>query len=96
MNDLVTRNIDLGRFAAERIARCDDLHVLRAVGDSLRGLTVLDPTCGCGEFLVAALRVLEPLYEACLARMRFTARAGRNDAPRRELRSCATTCSDST
>jgi hypothetical protein len=62
VNDLVTRNADLVRFAADRIARCDQP---RAVRDALRALTVLDPTCGCGEFLVAALRVLEPLYEAC-------------------------------
>ncbi|HEX5273502.1 MAG TPA: DNA methyltransferase, partial [Gemmataceae bacterium] len=65
VNDLVTRNVDLVSFAAGRIAACDDPHVRAAVRDSLRALTVLDPTCGCGEFLVAALRVLEPLYEAC-------------------------------
>jgi hypothetical protein len=64
VNDLVTRNTDLVRFAVERIATCDE-SVRRVVRDSLRALTVLDPTCGCGEFLVAALRVLEPLYEAC-------------------------------
>jgi hypothetical protein len=29
----------------------------------------LDPTCGSGAFLFAALNVLEPLYEACLDRM---------------------------
>jgi hypothetical protein len=62
VNDLVTRNADLARFAADRIARYGEP---RAVRDSLRALTILDPTCGCGEFLVAALRVLEPLYEAC-------------------------------
>jgi hypothetical protein len=73
VNDLVTRNIDLGRFAADRIARCEEPHA-RAVWDSLRKLTILDPTCGCGEFLVAALRVLEPLYEACRARLGLTQR----------------------
>jgi hypothetical protein len=30
---------------------------------------VLDPTCGSGAFLFAALNILEPLYEACLTRM---------------------------
>jgi hypothetical protein len=30
---------------------------------------VLDPTCGSGAFLFAALNILEPLYEACLGRM---------------------------
>jgi len=69
VNDLVTQNGDLASFAVETIARCDRPQALRAVWDALRGLTVLDPTCGCGEFLVAGLRVLEPLYEACLTRM---------------------------
>ena len=32
-------------------------------------MTVLDPTCGSGAFLFAALNILEPLYEACLERM---------------------------
>jgi hypothetical protein len=30
---------------------------------------VLDPTCGSGAFLFAALNILEPLYEACIQRM---------------------------
>ncbi len=33
------------------------------------GITVLDPTCGSGAFLFAALNILQPLYEACLDRM---------------------------
>jgi len=31
---------------------------------------VLDPTCGSGAFLFAALEILQPLYLACLERMR--------------------------
>jgi hypothetical protein len=30
---------------------------------------VLDPTCGSGAFLFAALNILKPLYEACLIQM---------------------------
>ncbi len=70
IDDLITRNIDLVALAAERIAQCRESHSLRTVWDALLELTILDPTCGCGEFLVAALRVLEPLYQVCLARMR--------------------------
>ncbi len=33
------------------------------------GISILDPTCGSGAFLFAALNVLEPLYETCLDRM---------------------------
>jgi len=32
---------------------------------------VLDPTCGSGAFLFAALGILEPLYEECLNRMQW-------------------------
>ena len=32
-------------------------------------VTILDPTCGSGAFLFAALNILELLYEACLDRM---------------------------
>ena len=43
-------------------------------------ITVLDPTCGSGAFLFAALNVLEPLYEACLDRMAaFVADLDRSD-----------------
>ena len=32
------------------------------------GISVLDPTCGSGAFLFAALNILEPLYTACLVK----------------------------
>ena len=35
----------------------------------LRKVTILDPTCGSGAFLFAALNILEPLYEVCIDRM---------------------------
>src|SRR5262249_54016408 len=43
--------------------------LLLAFYECLTSLTILDPTCGSGAFLLAALTLLEPLYEACLARM---------------------------
>ena len=36
----------------------------------MRDISVLDPTCGSGAFLFAALNILEPLYTACLESMR--------------------------
>jgi methylase of polypeptide subunit release factors len=35
-------------------------------------MTILDPTCGTGAFLLAALRILEPLYELCVARLQLS------------------------
>src|ERR1019366_7758293 len=34
-------------------------------------VSVIDPTCGSGAFLFAALNILKPLYEACLQRMQM-------------------------
>ncbi|HWQ12102.1 MAG TPA: SAM-dependent methyltransferase, partial [Roseiflexaceae bacterium] len=67
--DLITHNLDILRFALDAAAACESPADLRALWGALRGLTVLDPTCGAGAFLLAAARVLEPLYHACLGRM---------------------------
>jgi hypothetical protein len=70
INDLVTLNLDIRRFALDAIENCEGPEFLRAFYHALERVSVLDPTCGSGAFLFAALNVLEPLYEACLDRMR--------------------------
>jgi len=68
IDDFITYNLDIERFAqdvARYIGEAEDLYVFYG---QLRQLKVLDPTCGSGAFLFAALRVLVPLYEACLER----------------------------
>ena len=35
----------------------------------MQRVTILDPTCGSGAFLFAAMNILEPLYEVCIERM---------------------------
>ncbi len=69
VNDLVTLNLDIRQFAQDVILDCEGPELLRAVWKALRRVSVLDPTCGSGAFLFAALHVLEPLYDACLERM---------------------------
>ena len=69
INDFITWNLDIRRFAEDVLEKTDDPRLVRHFYDALRGLTVLDPTCGSGAFLFAALNILEPLYEACIARM---------------------------
>ncbi|MFH0800781.1 MAG: Eco57I restriction-modification methylase domain-containing protein [bacterium] len=71
INDLITCNLDLRRFAQDAIERCEGPEILRAFWHAIREVTVLDPACGSGAFLFAALNILEPLYEACLGRMQF-------------------------
>lgn len=70
INDLVTLNLDIRRFALDAIENCEGPEFLRAFYHALERVSVLDPTCGSGAFLFAALNILEPLYEACLDRMR--------------------------
>ena len=78
INDLITLNLDVERFARDVIAQSEGPELLRAFWHALygnqersdTGISVLDPTCGSGAFLFAALNVLEPLYTACLEGMR--------------------------
>jgi len=69
VNDLITYNLDICQFAEDSIAYSEGVDLLNAVYASLETITILDPTCGSGAFLFAALNILEPLYEACLDRM---------------------------
>src|SRR6266581_1726017 len=69
IDDLVIYNIDICQFAQDVIERCEDHKQLQAFYESILKLSVLDPTCGTGAFLFAALAILEPLYTACLNRL---------------------------
>jgi len=69
INDLITLNLDIRQFAQDVIENCEGPELLRAFWHAIEKVTILDPTCGSGAFLFAALNILEPLYEACLDRM---------------------------
>jgi hypothetical protein len=69
INDLITYNLDIRQFAQDVIENSEGPELLRAFYHAIEKVTVLDPTCGSGAFLFAALNILEPLYEACLDRM---------------------------
>ena len=70
INDCITYNLDIETFAQDAIAGSEGPELVRAFWKALRSVSVLDPTCGSGAFLFAALNVLEPLYTACLDAMR--------------------------
>ena len=70
INDLIPCNVDIRQLAQDAIETSEGPELVRAFYASLTGLSVLDPTCGSGAFLFAALQTLEPLYEACLERMK--------------------------
>jgi len=82
VGDLITLNLDIRQFMRDVIETSEGPELLRALWHAIvgripersnqdfeHGVTVLDPTCGSGAFLFAALNVLEELYEACLERM---------------------------
>jgi hypothetical protein len=81
-DDLITLNLDIRQFMQDVIDTATSPDLLRAIWQAIvgrvpekanekfrHGITILDPTCGSGAFLFAALNILEPLYEACLERM---------------------------
>ena len=69
INDLITLNLDIWQFARDAITSCEGPDLLRAFWHGVENITVLDPTCGSGAFLFAALGILETLYGDCLERM---------------------------
>ena len=71
VNTLVTLNIDVRQFAQDVIQCCEGPELLRALYKAISKVAILDPTCGSGAFLFAALNILKPLYEACLQRMQM-------------------------
>ena len=64
--DLITYNLDLQRFTLDILVIYSQIQFLLIFFKQLEQLTVLDPTCGSGAFLVATLHVLRPLYTHCL------------------------------
>lgn len=89
IGDLVTWNLNIRQFVQDLIEHCTDVALLRSFWHHLagrlprrsnekfrHGLSVLDPTCGSGAFLFAALHILKPLYDATLRTMQ----AVRSDA----------------
>lgn len=69
IHDFITYNLDIRSFVEDILREAKDHHLIAHFYKAVREVTVLDPTCGSGAFLFAALNILEPLYEICLDRM---------------------------
>ena len=69
INDLVTLNLNVEKFAKDVILQSQDPTLIRAFWNVITSISILDPTCGSGAFLFAALGILEPLYATCLKKM---------------------------
>lgn len=68
INDFITYNLDIRLFTLDLLAKADRLFI-KHFYEALQKISILDPTCGSGAFLFAAMNILEPLYEACIDRM---------------------------
>lgn len=70
IHDFITLNLNITQFAQDVIENTNDPEFLKAFYEAITNVTIIDPTCGSGAFLFAAMNILEPLYESCLQRMR--------------------------
>jgi len=76
INDFITYNLNIRQFIQDILENTDDSDLIRHFYKTIHSITILDPTCGSGAFLFAALNILEPLYEVCIERMeQFTTEA---------------------
>ncbi len=67
--DMITHNLDIQRFVLDIIMTCTHPPLLLTFYRTLERMTILDPTCGTGAFLLAAMTMLAELYKACFQRM---------------------------
>ena len=96
--DLTARNLDIEKLTLAALQQHEGSDFISAFYAAVagraarenspakerRGIAVLDPACGSGAFLFAALKVLEPLYKMCVERMReFVAEADQLDKPKK-------------
>src|SRR5579875_574781 len=68
-DDLITYRFNLSQLLQDLFHQLEQPAHLMACYNTLKTITILDPTCGSGAFLLAALARLEPLYAACLERI---------------------------
>lgn len=69
INDFITYNLDIRQFIQDLLTKTDNHLLVKHFYEQLRKITILDPTCGSGAFLFAAMNILEPLYEICIDRI---------------------------
>lgn len=83
IEDFITLNLDIRQFARDAIQYAESPDLVRAFWKGISAIKVLDPACGSGAFLFAALNILYDLYDACLERMeQFVETAPEGSGPR--------------
>lgn len=69
INDFITYNLDIRQFTYDLLLHTEDHLLIEHFYHAMQHVSILDPTCGSGAFLFAAMNILEPLYEICITRM---------------------------
>ncbi|MCK9335574.1 MAG: Eco57I restriction-modification methylase domain-containing protein, partial [Candidatus Cloacimonetes bacterium] len=69
INDFITYNLDIRQFTLDLLNETNNTQLVYQFYKALKTITILDPTCGSGAFLFAAMNILEDLYEVCLIRI---------------------------
>ena len=85
INDLITYNLDIRQFAQDAITNSEDPKLIWVFYETLEKMSVLDPSCGSGAFLFAALNILDTLYDGCLERMQSFLEDGQADKYERQF-----------
>lgn len=62
VNDLLTLNLNSQLLLLDTIDELEEVADVEDLWDKVSGLSIIDPTCGSGAFLFAALEVLEDVY----------------------------------
>ena len=70
IDSFITQNLKIEQFVLDVITENESPKLTQAFWEAISNITILDPTCGSGAFLFAALNILEPIYAACLDSMR--------------------------
>ena len=85
INDFITYNLNIRQFVQDVIENSNDPEFIRHFYKALLHISILDPTCGSGAFLFAAMNILESLYEACLQRMENFVADAKNSLLERDI-----------
>lgn len=69
IQQLIASNLNILQFLQDLLSSTPLPELVYHTYKALSRLSILDPTCGSGAFLFAALNILEPIYEVCITRM---------------------------
>ena len=68
VNDSITANLDMRTLITDFLGMLTPIESVESAYRNLQKITILDPTCGSGAFLFAALDILADCYKALLDR----------------------------